>query len=218
LLDLAKIGREMQVWRVALDPGGWHERSWRGRSAERKGVGCCGRWRAWMDHGDPDALDKVLVNTVGNALKFTEAGGRIEVSVRREGEWARLSVADTGVGIPAEQLERIFDRFAQVDDSATRKHEGTGIGLSLVRELVELHGGRVWAESAGAGQGATLHVVLPRGGRTPPRRGPARAAATAGSGARLRRWRRSSFPRDLAPSGWRTSKATSALRRAPRGW
>jgi signal transduction histidine kinase len=105
----------------------------------------------------------VLVNLVGNALKFTEPGGRIEVSVRREGEGAHLSVADTGLGIPAEQLDRIFDRFAQVDDSATRKHEGTGIGLSLVRELVELHGGRVWAESPGPGRGATLHVVLPRG-------------------------------------------------------
>jgi signal transduction histidine kinase len=75
----------------------------------------------------------------------------------------RLWVGDTGAGVPPEQLERIFDRFAQVDDSATRRHEGTGIGLSLVRELVELHGGRVWAESEGPGRGSRFHVVLPNG-------------------------------------------------------
>ena len=168
LLDLAKIeSRELQVRRVALEPARMARDVVEGARglAERKGVELvCGLLETVEGfHADPDALDKVLVNLVGNALKFTEAGGRIEVSVRREAEGARLTVADTGLGIPAEQLERIFDRFAQVDDSATRKHEGTGIGLSLVRELVELHGGRVWAESAGPGQGASLHVVLPRG-------------------------------------------------------
>jgi signal transduction histidine kinase len=74
-----------------------------------------------------------------------------------------LSVVDTGIGIPPDQLERVFDRFAQVDGSATRKHEGTGIGLSLVKELVELHGGRVWATSEGLGHGAQFHVYLPLG-------------------------------------------------------
>ena len=72
-------------------------------------------------------------------------------------------MTDTGIGIPPAQLETIFDRFAQVDASATRKHEGTGIGLSLVRELVELHGGRVWAESEGEGRGTEMHVILPIG-------------------------------------------------------
>jgi signal transduction histidine kinase len=168
LLDLAKIeSRELRVRRVALDPARMAREVAEGARglAERKGVELvCGVLETVEGfHGDPDALDKVLVNLVGNSLKFTESGGRIEVSVRREGEGAHLAVADTGVGIPPDQIERIFDRFAQVDDSATRKHEGTGIGLSLVRELVELHGGRVWAESAGPGQGATVHVVLPRG-------------------------------------------------------
>jgi signal transduction histidine kinase len=168
LLDLAKIeSRELQVRRVALDPARLVRDVVEGAHglAERKGVALeCGVLEAVAGfHGDPDALDKVLVNLVGNALKFTEPGGRIQLSVRREGEGVHVAVSDSGVGIPANQLERIFDRFAQVDDSATRKHEGTGIGLSLVRELVELHGGRVWAESAGAGQGATMHVVLPLG-------------------------------------------------------
>jgi signal transduction histidine kinase/FixJ family two-component response regulator len=117
---------------------------------------------------DPDALEKVLVNLIGNALKFTDPGGRISVhTARRTGAEAEvgveLTVADTGVGIEPGQLERVFDRFAQVDASATRRHEGTGIGLSLVRELVALHGGRAWATSEGLGQGAQFHVFLPVG-------------------------------------------------------
>jgi signal transduction histidine kinase len=168
LLDLAKIeSRELTIRRVQLDvarlardvvEGARGLASRKGVTLEAAGVESVGGF-----HGDPDALDKVVVNLVGNALKFTEAGGRITVSVEREGEGVRLSVADTGAGVPPEQLERIFDRFAQVDDSATRRHEGTGIGLSLVRELVELHGGRVWAESEGPGRGSRFHVVLPNG-------------------------------------------------------
>jgi signal transduction histidine kinase len=115
-------------------------------------------------HVDPEAFEKILVNLLGNALKFTERGGAIRVHGVREGQGGvHIVVADTGAGIPANQLERIFDRFAQVDASGTRKYEGTGIGLALVKELVELHGGRVWAESHGLGRGAQMHVVLPQG-------------------------------------------------------
>jgi signal transduction histidine kinase len=125
-------------------------------------------------NADPDALEKILVNLVGNALKFTDPGGRIAVRAAPHaasgegGDGAvpagvALTVSDTGAGIPVDQLERVFDRFAQVDASATRRHEGTGIGLSLVRELVELHGGRVWATSEGLGHGAQFHVFLPHG-------------------------------------------------------
>jgi signal transduction histidine kinase len=125
-------------------------------------------------NADPDALEKVLVNLVGNALKFTDPGGRITVSARRVAGDAgsadeepmpgvELTVTDTGAGIPPDQLERVFDRFAQVDGSATRRHEGTGIGLSLVRELSALHGGRAWATSEGLGHGSQFHVFLPVG-------------------------------------------------------
>lgn len=150
--------------------------------AERKGVTLLAEPEDGLPlvNADPDALEKVVVNLVGNALKFTDAGGRITVSVAvdagreaqelaRQGEagegarFVRVTVADTGLGIPPEQLEKVFDRFAQVDGSATRKHEGTGIGLSLVAELVGLHGGRVWATSEGLGHGTQFHVLLPVG-------------------------------------------------------
>ncbi|MCZ6462879.1 MAG: ATP-binding protein, partial [Proteobacteria bacterium] len=102
-------------------------------------------------------------NLVGNALKFTDSGGRITIRGKAVEEGVEFRVVDTGLGIPADQLERIFDRFAQVDGSATRKHEGTGIGLSLTHELVALHGGRIWAESQGVGCGSSICVVLPVG-------------------------------------------------------
>jgi CheY-like chemotaxis protein len=85
------------------------------------------------------------------------------VSGRACEEGIHITVSDTGIGIPRVHLEKVFDRFAQVDASATRRHEGTGIGLSLVRELVRLHGGRVWAESEGEGCGTQMHVILPIG-------------------------------------------------------
>lgn len=110
---------------------------------------------------DPDAMERVLINLLGNAVKFTNPGGRIELSGAREEGGVRLTVSDTGIGIPTGQLERIFDRFAQVDTSATRTYEGSGIGLSLAKELVELHGGWIRAESPGLGQGTRMHVWLP---------------------------------------------------------
>lgn len=168
LLDLAKIESEqLEVRRVRLDLGALAGRVMEGAQAmaDRKGLSleAHGLDALPVIYADPDALEKVLVNLLGNALKFTETG-RITLSgwVEPEGG-VHLEVCDTGIGIPSDQVDKVFDRFAQVDGSATRRHEGTGIGLSLVQELVELHEGRVWAESEGLGHGARIHVVLPVG-------------------------------------------------------
>ncbi len=138
--------------------------------AERKGVDLAVECSPGLPtvNADPEAVEKVLVNLIGNALKFTDPGGRIAVQAAastggEEESGVLLTVADTGVGLAPEQLERVFDRFAQVDGSATRRHEGTGIGLSLVRELAVLHGGRAWASSDGPGRGSQFRVFLPIG-------------------------------------------------------
>ncbi len=109
---------------------------------------------------DSDKLEKVFLNLLFNAVKFTPAGGEVSVSARREEGFAVVSVRDTGMGISAGQLPYIFDRFWQADSSSRRKFQGAGIGLSLVRELVEAHGGSVRAESV-EGQGTTVIVRLP---------------------------------------------------------
>lgn len=109
---------------------------------------------------DAEQMEKVLLNLLSNAFKFTEPGGRVTVTLRRESGRALLEVRDTGVGIAPEQLPRIFERFFQADRTATRRHEGTGIGLGLARELVELHGGEIEVSSQ-PGVGTLLAVRLP---------------------------------------------------------
>ncbi len=169
LLDLAKIeGGQLRIARRRVRVGDLIEELVAGARplAERKGVAVQTRGLSELPAlcVDPEALEKIVVNLVGNALKFTDAGGRIEVAAAPLPDGgARLTVADTGCGIPAEELERIFDRFAQVDSSSTRRYEGTGIGLSLTRELVALHGGRIWAESDGPGRGTRMQIELPPG-------------------------------------------------------
>ncbi len=111
--------------------------------------------------GDPQRLQQVVWNLLSNAVKFTPAGGRVTVRLRAGPEQATLVVSDTGQGIPGELLPHIFDRFRQADSSTTRRHGGLGLGLALVKHLVELHGGTVRAESAGPGCGATFTVSLP---------------------------------------------------------
>ncbi len=168
LLDLAKLeSQQMSLHRQPLDVAQMVSGIVRGArpAAERK------RIRLEQDvrsstaiiNADRDALEKILVNLLGNSLKFTEPGGTICIDVESTDDQFHFVVKDTGIGIPAAHLKRVFDRFAQVDGSATRRYEGTGIGLSLVRELAELHGGRVWAESDGPGCGTRMHVVLPIG-------------------------------------------------------
>lgn len=110
---------------------------------------------------DREKLRVVLDNLVSNAVKFNLAGGRVLVAVHHLENEVVVRVTDTGVGIPAKDLDRIFSRFSQLEDLLTRRHEGIGLGLSIVKGLVECHGGRVWAEST-PGQGSCFSVALPK--------------------------------------------------------
>ena len=111
-------------------------------------------------YADREKLRVVLDNLISNAVKFTPTGGRVWVTLCERGDEVELSVADSGVGIPPEELERVFERFYQIESHLTRRHGGMGLGLSIVKELVELHGGRVWAESD-PDRGSRFVVVLP---------------------------------------------------------
>lgn len=115
---------------------------------------------ALVVRGDASSLERVFLNLLTNAIKFTPAGGTITVRWRRDGGSAWVDVADTGIGIPESDLPHIFDRFRQVDGSATRKHQGVGLGLALVRDLVEEHRGDLVVRST-LGAGATFSVRLP---------------------------------------------------------
>lgn len=111
--------------------------------------------------GDPGRLQQVFWNLLSNALKFTPEGGKITVRLRMTDSHVEASVTDSGEGIPSDFIPYVFDRFRQADSSVTRKHGGLGLGLAIVRHLVELHGGTIHAESAGPGQGATFSLRLP---------------------------------------------------------
>jgi two-component system, chemotaxis family, CheB/CheR fusion protein len=111
--------------------------------------------------GDTDRLGQVLWNLLTNAIKFTPPGGRVDVTVAPMQNYAQIRVSDTGQGISAELLPEIFDRFRQGDSSSSKGTQGLGLGLAIVRHLVELHGGSVSAQSAGEGQGSTIVIQLP---------------------------------------------------------
>ncbi|MDB6045094.1 MAG: sensor hybrid histidine kinase [Gammaproteobacteria bacterium] len=111
--------------------------------------------------GDPDRLQQVVANLLSNAVKFTSPGGRITVTLRDVAAFTELAIADTGQGIAPELLPHVFDRFRQGDSSSTRHSGGLGLGLTLVREIVALHGGSVAANSEGVGAGAVFLVRLP---------------------------------------------------------
>ncbi|MBE7439790.1 MAG: response regulator [Spirochaetales bacterium] len=109
---------------------------------------------------DPEKMEKILLNLLSNAFKFTERG-EIIVRLNQDGGSIQISVEDSGAGIPPDKLETIFERFSQVDGSASRRYEGTGIGLALARELAHLHGGDLRARSAGPGQGSRFILTFP---------------------------------------------------------
>jgi signal transduction histidine kinase len=112
--------------------------------------------------GDRDKLTQVMANLLSNAVKYSPDGGEIVVSTRLEGNTAHIVVRDHGMGIPPAALETIFERYGRVESLATRHIQGTGLGLPIVRQIVQLHGGAVWVESA-VGEGSVFHVTLPRG-------------------------------------------------------
>jgi len=132
-------------------------------AAEAKGV----RVQKLMDaglasvSGDPVRLQQVVWNLLSNAIKFTPSGGRVQVRMERAGSHIEIAVSDTGIGIAPDFLPHVFDRFRQADGRTTRRHGGLGLGLAIVRHLVELHGGTVRAESEGEGHGSTFTVTLP---------------------------------------------------------
>jgi signal transduction histidine kinase/ActR/RegA family two-component response regulator len=131
--------------------------------AEAKGVHLQSLLDAGMEAvaGDADRLQQVIWNLLSNAIKFTPRGGEVRVQLKLTKTQAEISVSDTGAGISPEFLPYVFDRFRQADGSSTRLHGGLGLGLAIVRHLVELHGGTVQAHSAGLGQGATFTLTFP---------------------------------------------------------
>jgi PAS domain S-box-containing protein len=135
--------------------------------------------RAGTVWADPARLQQVVWNLLSNAIKFTPAGGRVTVRLENAGDRVRIAVEDTGKGIAPEFLPYVFDRFRQADSTHTRSHGGLGLGLTIVRELVERHGGSVRAESAGEGAGATFVVTLPASAPSPETVAPSAAAPLA---------------------------------------
>jgi CheY-like chemotaxis protein len=111
--------------------------------------------------GDPERLQQVLWNLLSNAVKFTNRGGKVQVRLERVNSHVELSVADTGIGISAEFLPHVFERFRQADASIARERGGLGLGLSIARQLAEMHGGTIAAASSGLGQGSTFTLKLP---------------------------------------------------------
>ena len=113
---------------------------------------------------DEDRIIQVLTNLTANAMQYTPSSGSVTLKARAEDDMVHFSVQDTGVGIPAEHLEHIFDRFYRVDKSRSRQAGGgSGIGLTIAKHFVETHGGRIWVESAGEGKGSVFHFTVPAG-------------------------------------------------------
>jgi len=199
LLDMSRIASgKLQLDRKTIDLGELVEAAVLSHrpAAEAKGLALSVHKvdEPILISADATRLQQVLWNLLTNAIKFTPAGGKIQVSARCAGPWAELKIVDTGVGIPAVFLPHVFDRFRQAEATTTRRFGGLGLGLAIVKQLVQLHGGSVQARSSGEGSGATFTVRLPL----------ARAADIAGD--------RQTTPGDSPGSAQLSSEAISGLR------
>src|SRR5207342_564410 len=139
----------------------------------------------WLE-GDPTRLAQVVANLLNNAAKYTDKGGRIVLTASRDGDQVVVSVRDNGIGLSREMLPRVFDLFAQEDRSLDRAQGGLGIGLTLVRSLVGLHGGSVGVRSEGLGKGSEFSVRLPLSARATAAEPATRTAADPPVSTRLR--------------------------------
>ena len=113
--------------------------------------------------GDRKKILRLMGNLLDNSLNFTPEGGEVHINIRQYNQQILVEVVDTGVGLESIYLQKIFDRFFQVDSSYTRQVGGIGMGLALAKEIVEAHGGRIWAESEGLGRGSKFSFALPIG-------------------------------------------------------
>lgn len=166
LLDLSRIVTgQLKLHKEVLDLSDLVAEVVRSQASVADLKGC---WLEWVPpeekiyvYGDPMRLNQIVVNLISNSIKFTEAGGSICVGLTRDGDEAVLEVEDEGHGISADLLPHVFDRFRQGQSGRTRKHGGLGLGLAIVHQLVEHHGGSVRASSGGVGKGACFEVRLP---------------------------------------------------------
>ena len=169
-VETADLGRIVEAAIDSIRPG-----------AEGRGIQLQASVEPCTLSGDPERLHQILWNLLSNAVKFTPRGGRVSVSLAVRERTAVLMVSDTGQGIPAEFLPHVFERFRQADATTTRAYGGLGLGLAIVRHLVELHGGMVSASSPGEGQGATFTVQLPLSATLPLERATAERPIASGA-------------------------------------
>ena len=165
LLDISRIERgtfELELGPVAMRPLILHAAGEMQFAALEKGIRLETSLPEGLEpvRGDPNRLEQVVVNLLDNAIKFTPDGGVVTVRATVVGREIVVEVEDTGSGIPAESLDKLFTRFYQVDASTTRRSGGTGLGLSISQQIVEAHGGRIWVESE-QGRGSTFGFTVP---------------------------------------------------------
>jgi signal transduction histidine kinase len=130
--------------------------------ANAKNITLRGEWQKepYFIEADQTKINIALSNLVKNALQFTEPGGMVQIGIEEESGYVKVTVRDNGIGIPARDLPKIFERFFQVEEHLTRKHGGMGLGLSVAKSMIELHGGRIWAESE-EGKGSVFTFLIP---------------------------------------------------------